>query len=148
MDPLSVMASVAGLLTTAGAVSSILFTVKSSLIDAPRLVDYVLSEVMQAEICFFAMRTFLAEVDSAPIERRALIQVEQLLAILTESVFTSSELEALVKPLAARSEFSLRDRVMWILKEDTVSRIVQRIQHQKSFFSLMLNIIQWSVSVS
>lgn len=143
MDPLSVMASVVGLLTAAGAVASILSTVKSSISDAPRLLDHVLREVKDVEIVLSAIHKFLIGISSAPIRRIALIQVDQLIATLTESVLTFSELEALVKPLEARSGNSLWERVKWAWKEDTVSDILQRLQRHKSSLSLMLNIVQW-----
>jgi hypothetical protein len=141
MDTLSVAASVVGLLTAAGTISSILSTIKPSINDVPRLMVHVLSEVKEVEISLSAMHKFLTEISSAPIRRIALIQVDQLLVTLTESMLTFSELEAFVKPLAERSEISLRERVKWVWKEDVVSDIMQRLQRHKSSLSLMLNIV-------
>jgi hypothetical protein len=143
MDPLSVMASVVGLLTAAGNVSSILSAVKSSMKDTPQLVHYVLSEVKEVEISLSAIHRFLLGIASAPRRRTALIQVGELIATLTEAVLTFSELEALVAPLAMQSKISTVQRLQWAWKEDVVSSIMQRLQRHKSSLSLMLNIVQW-----
>jgi hypothetical protein len=143
MDPLSVMASVVGLITAAGTISSTLSTVRSSLSDAPRLLDQVLSEVKEVEISLSAVHKFLLEISSAARRRIALIQLDHLIATLIEAVLTFSELEALVKPLAARSDMSIVERFKWAWKEDSISNIMQRLQRHKSSLSLMLNIVQW-----
>jgi hypothetical protein len=143
MDPLSILASVVGLLTAAGTVSSILNTIILKINDAPRLMGQVLSEVNDVEISLSAIHKFLLGMASAPKQRIALIQLNHLIAILTESVFTFSELEALVTPFAARSQILIMVRVKWAWKEDTVLGIMQRLQRHKSSLSLMLNIVQW-----
>jgi Fungal N-terminal domain of STAND proteins len=148
MDPLSVMASVVGLLTAAGTVSSILSTFASSMKDVPRLIDHVLSEVKEVEIFLSAIQKFLLGIASAPRRRIALIQLDQLIVTLTEAVLTFSELEALVTPLAAKSKTSSMERLKWAWKEDAVSNIMQRLQRHKSSLSLMLNIVQWFDSLS
>jgi hypothetical protein len=145
MDPLSVMASVVGLLTAAGTVTSILSTVKSSISDTPRLIDRILSEVKEVEISLSAVHRFLLGIRTAPIHRIAMIQLDHLIATLTESVLTFSELEALVKPLATGPKTSILERIKWAWKEDAVSGIMQRLERHKSSFSLMLNIAQWYV---
>jgi hypothetical protein len=145
MDPLSVMASVVGLLAAAGQVTSVLSTVKSSIKDAPRSMDHAISEVKAVEISLSAIQKFLLGLSSAPRQRITMIQVDQLLATLTEAVLTFSDLEALVKPLATDSESSMIERIRWCWKEDDVSRIMIRLERHKSSLSLMLNIVQWYV---
>jgi hypothetical protein len=139
------MASVVGLLTAAATVASTISTVKSSVDDAPRNMDRIFSEVKEIEICLSAVHRFLLGISMAPRQRIAMIQLDQLVATLTESVLTFSELEALVKPLATGSRTSILERIKWGWKEDTVSGIMQRLERHKSSFSLMLNIAQWYV---
>ena len=143
MDPLSVMASVVGLLAAAGQMTSVLSNVKSSIKDAPRSMDHTLSEVKAVEISLSAIQKFLLGLSSAPRQRITMIQVDQLLATNTEAVLTFSELEALVKPLATYSESSMIERIRWRWKEDDLSRIMIRLERHKSSLSLMLNIVQW-----
>jgi hypothetical protein len=99
MDPLSVMASVVGLLTAAGTVVSLISSIKSSIDDAPRNLNRILSEVKEVENSLSAVHRFLLGLGMTRRQRLAMIQFDQLLATLTESVLTFSELEALVTPL-------------------------------------------------
>jgi hypothetical protein len=148
MDPLSVMASVVGLLTAASNVSSILTAIKSGTKEAPQLVNHVLSEVKEVEISLSAIHKFLQGITSAPRRRIALIQLDQLIATLTDAVLTFSELEALVTPLEMRSKISTIERLKWVSKGDAISNIMQRLQRHKSSLSLMLNIVQWLVCIN
>jgi len=149
MDPLSVMASVVGLLAAAAQVVSALTTVKSSIKDAPRSMDLVLSQVNELAISLSAVHKLLLGINSAPKRRLSLIQVDQLVATLTEAVLTFSELEAMVSsatkmvPLAESPEVSMLDRIKWAWKEDAVSAVIVRMERHKSSISLMLNIVQW-----
>jgi hypothetical protein len=79
MDPLSVMASVVGLLTAAGNMSSILSTFVSGMKDVPRHIDHVLSEVKEMEIFLSAIQKFLLGITSALGCRTALIELDQLI---------------------------------------------------------------------
>ena len=90
MDPLSVTASVVGLLGAAGKIASILSKVKSGLVEAPRLMDQLLSQIRELEACFSAVHQFLSGIISVPQRRTSMIQVEQLVATLTEAVLTLS----------------------------------------------------------
>jgi hypothetical protein len=148
MDPLSVMASVIGLMTAARSVSSVLLVVKSSMKDAPQMVNHILSEIKEVEISLSAIQKFLMGITSAPRRRIALIQLDQLIATLTEAVLTFSELEAIVTPLASKSNAPALERLRWALKEDKISSIMQRLQRHKSSLSLMLNIVQWLVGTT
>jgi hypothetical protein len=145
MDPLSILASVVGLLTAAGKVSSILTTISSNIKEAPQHVDDMLSEVNDLKISLSALHKFLLGIALAPRRRMALIQLDQLIATLTESVLTFSELEALLTPFAASSEISITKCAKWAWKEETVSRIMQRLQRHKLSLCLMLNIVQWYI---
>jgi hypothetical protein len=143
MDPLSVMASVVGLIGAAGKVGAVLLAVKTSIWDAPRLMDQMLSQVKELEISLSAVQRFLVGVSSAPRDRISLIRVEQLVATLTEAVLTFSELEALVTSIAKDNGLSITTRLMYVWKEDAVADIMLRLERHKSSLSLMLNIAQW-----
>jgi signal transduction histidine kinase len=143
MDPLSILASVTGLLMAAGTVASTLSRIRSSVSNARQSIDQVVSEVDDLRTSLSAMSMFLIGLDSVPRRRVALIQVDQLVATLTEAVLTFSELEALVSPFATKSDISMTERMKWAWKEDKVLPILQRLQRHKSSFSMMLNIVQW-----
>lgn len=146
MDPLSVAASIVGLLAAAGKVSSILAKVKSSVSEAPQLLEQLLSQINDLQISFSAVDRFIATISSASRRRMSMIQVEELVATLTESVLTFSELEALIAPLTVHSETSMMDLLKLAWKEDVVSSIMLRLDRHKSSLALMLTIVQWFVS--
>ncbi|PQE13607.1 putative RAS-2 protein [Rutstroemia sp. NJR-2017a BVV2] len=145
MDPLSVMTSVAGLLGTAAKIGPILFAVSKSLIDAPRLMGQLISQVNEFEILLSAVHKFLLGMSLAPRRRISMISVEQLVVTLTEAVLTFSELEALVTSIARDNGLSITTRLLYVWNENTVSSIMLRLERHKTSLSLMLNIAQWYV---
>jgi hypothetical protein len=145
MDPLSILASVTGLLLAAGTVSSTLVTIRSILKDVPQSVNQIASEINDLTGSFSAVQKFLLGLASAPRRRIALIQLDQLVATLTEAVLAFSELEALVAPFTAKPTIATVDRVKWSLKESEITPILHRLQRHKSSLSLMLNIVQWYI---
>jgi hypothetical protein len=145
MDPLSITAAVVGLLSAAGQVGSVLSKIKSSVSDAPESIQQILSQVKELEACFAAVHKFVLGVTPASRRRLSMIEVDQLVATLTESVLTFFELEVMVTPFGTCSEASIRNRLKWAWREDDISRIILRLDRHKSSLSLMLNIVQWYV---
>lgn len=131
-----------GLLMAAGTVPSTLNNIRSSASNAKQSIDQVASEVNDLRTCLSALQMFLLGLTSAPRRRIGLIQLNQLVATLTEAVLTFSELEALVLPFE-NMHLRATDLVRWLWKEDSVSPILQRLQRHKSSLFLMLNIVQW-----
>jgi hypothetical protein len=147
MDPLSVTASVVGLLMAAGSVASILSKVNTGISDAPQLMDQLLSQVNELEAIFIVVNKVLAGISEAPRRRISMIQVDQLVATLTESVLTFSELGDLIAPLWEGSQMSIRRRMKLAWEEDKISSIMLRLDRHKTSLSLMLAILQWYVYV-
>jgi hypothetical protein len=145
MDPLSVLASVTGLLAAVGSVMSKLTAIKSTLQDAPRFVDQILSEVGDLKTSLSAMHQLLGRLGSARQGRLALIQIDQLVATLTEAVRTFSDLEIKIASFAISPNLSLVERVKLAWNEDDIILVVERLRRYKLSLSLMLNIVQWYV---
>lgn len=143
MDPLSILASVIGLLTAAEKVSSVLRTITTNIRDAPRLAQSVLLEVNQVHIALNSFHGFLHRIGSAPRRRLAMIQLDHPIAMLTDLVLTFSELDAIVTKLNVAPDIRVWNRVKWAWKEEAISQILEPLQRQKSSLSLMMNIIQW-----
>jgi hypothetical protein len=144
MDPLSVMASVVGLLSAAAEVSKILTSVASRLRDAPAQMHSTLSEVNSIRAALISLHKFLLRVADTPSPRAAYIELDQLIATLTDAVMTFSDLEALIKPLSlAQGSDNLQARVKLVWRESSITATLRRLQDHKSSLSLMLNIIQW-----
>jgi hypothetical protein len=147
MDPLSVTASVVGLLGAARQIASILYKVQSGLKDTPRSMHRLLSQINELRYTFDAVNHLLIGIDSAPRRRISMIQVDQLVATLSEAVLTFSELEALVHPLATDIiNPSLVERMKWVWKEDTIGNIMLRLDRHKASLTLMLTIVHWYIT--
>ncbi|KAH0541711.1 hypothetical protein FGG08_003803 [Glutinoglossum americanum] len=146
MDPLSVAASVVGLLLAGGKMAGLLSKM-TSLTDAPALARAVLTEMSDISAALRHTQDFLRGAIAVPAERRQYILLEHLVATLTGCVTTYSELEPIVDSLRiGASDMGAFDRVKWSVKENEIRDIVQRLQNHKSSLNLMLTILQCSSS--
>ena len=140
MDPLSISASVAGLVAVAANICSTLATISSQKREAPRLIESVRLAVIDVRAAVRSLENLLSDLVHAQTRRLDLIQLEQLVVVLTEAVLTFSELETIITPFATSQ---IWDRLEWVQKESTVSRIFERLQRHTSAFSLILKIVNW-----
>lgn len=147
MDPLSVTASIVGILAAAGKISELLHFVVSTAKEAPGVVTALIVEINDVRAAVQSLQGLLEDIPLAPPRRTALIQLDQLIVTLTESVLTFSELESIVAPLVVPKgeTFTLRARLKWTRVESNCTRIVEKLQRHKTSISLMLNILQWYV---
>lgn len=149
MDPLSVAASIAGLLSAAGAVTKALAPYVAAARETPKVAVQVHSEMQSITIILSALQSLARNLGSVPVQRAALIQVDHVVAVLTDGVLIFSDLEVLVTSLGSPGDLSpsitrlsLRSRLQWARKETEISLILARLQCFKSSASLILNILQ------
>jgi hypothetical protein len=135
-------AAIIGILAAAGKVAEILHPVVSSLRDYCKNAATILSELNNLRVILNALRKYLDDLNTAPRERKELIQVDQLVAALTDGVLLFSELEVLVIRLD-NPDFALPKRMQWAWKDKEFASLVARIQCFKSSISVMLSILQW-----
>lgn len=143
MDPLSVSASIIGILGAAAKVSSVLISFVQNTKAAPKLAQTVLSEVNGLSAILTHLQTYLLGAANPSRSRASLILVEQVIVTLTESVTTFSELEDALGTSKIDAEMGALDRVRWAMKESKISEIQGRLQSNKTSLNLMLNILQW-----
>jgi hypothetical protein len=136
MDPLSISASVAGLLAAAGTVISILGTVK----DAPKSVSDLNTEVSHIKIVFQALQRFLEKTTAIAPQRAILLSLADVLVILSQTVLVFSEMETIVRPLQNGGAWS---RFAWTWQQSAALRLLNQLQRHKASLSLILQIIQW-----
>jgi hypothetical protein len=139
MDPLSVAASVVGILAAAGKVLGIL----SDVADAPQSVKDLRSEVEDIRLIFSSLAIFLDRLEQLDHRRSIFIQLGDFVAILTRTVITFSELETLVQPFCTTRRMAMRQRVTWRWQQTAAKRLVNQLQRHKVSLSLMLQIYQW-----
>jgi hypothetical protein len=145
MDPLSVTAGIVGILAAAAKVGEVLHSTISTAKEAPHVLRTFASEVQEVQAALSSLQILLADLSSTPTHRTALIQLDQLIVTLTESVLTFSELETAIAPFLVPhgAKIPLRSRLKWTRAENSCFKIVERLQRHKASISLMLNILQW-----
>jgi hypothetical protein len=142
MDPLSVSASIIGVLTAAAKVSSVLITFVQNTKAVPKLAQTVLADINSLSAVLSHLQTYLLGVVTPSKPRASLILVEQVVVTLAECVTTFSELEDLLGT-SQHNAMGVLDRMKWVMKESEVSDVQRRLQSNKSSWTLMLTILQW-----
>jgi hypothetical protein len=131
-DPLSVAASITGLLAAAAKVATALYMFA----EAPALSQRVMREVHDIGILLRQLHSLI----NCSKSQQSLIMVEDLLALLTTLILTFSELEKLVDGVGSHG---LVNRGKWALMEPELEKLLLRLQSQKSSLTLMLSVLQW-----
>ena len=99
MDPLSVAASVVGLLAAGGKVTSLPFTVITECQNSPAFARRILFEVADISATLGQLQGFLSKHLQANAERGNLILLDQLLTILAGCVTVYSDIQFILTGL-------------------------------------------------
>lgn len=145
MEPLSVAASIVGLLATGGKVTSLLFAFINKCQQPPKFARSIMIEVADISTALGHLQTFLTDPAKTGSERGNLILLDQLLTTLTGCVTTYSDLQLLLDSLNVSEDMGVFDRVKWMMQEDKLNILLQRLQSHKSSMTLMLTIFQWYI---
>lgn len=144
MDPFSVAASIVGILGAAVQISEILRPFVSTVKDAATVAAQINAEVNTCATILSALQGLLENLSQTPVERQSLIEVDSLTITLTEGVLIFDALVHLLRQLGNGKRWSTR--IQWAWKRDTLDSLVKRMQLFKASVTLMLNILQRSVS--
>ena len=142
-DPLSVAASVVGLLTAAAQISQTLYNVTKRMKRAPKEIKDARTEVDDIRNVLSQLQLFVMGAAKASSSRTSLILVEQVVATLAATVTTFSALDVFVETLDSDENLGLMDRVRWLMKEKDLKELISKLQLHKSSMSLMLTILTW-----
>lgn len=145
MDPLSVAASVTGLMMAGTQITALL----QRLLDAPSIAQAVEVEISHFVAVLSQLQPFVTGVSSAHQSRTSMVDVQQIQLILTGSVFTISELQAVVGTICQGSAggIGFRDRVKWLWAESNITQLLQRLRDHKSSLTLILTLLTWYTRV-
>lgn len=144
MDPISVSASILGLLGAAAKISEVLTHFIKGVKDAPNLALRTLTEVEDLKICFGQLQHFINADEARRRSHAAMVTVDQFVVVLTHAVMTFSELEVAVEGLRPRTASMINGRFKWITKENTISQLLLRLQASKTSLTLLLTTLTWS----
>ena len=143
MDPLSIAASVVGLLGATAKVSTVLYDFFRDLKDVPKVARRILQEVSDISTCLAQLQAFLIGTKAGSRSRTALIMVEQVVVVLTSCVMTFSELEETLESLGDDTPKQFSKRIAWFRKEPKVETLCQQLNSSKMSLSLLLTTLTW-----
>ena len=135
-DPLSIAAGCVGVLTAAAQISSLLIKFTNNTKNAPDQARVVLTEVSDVSGILSQLQSLLLRANSVASSRTALLQVDQVVSIISGCILTFSELQELLNNLK-----NIIDRIQWGRKESVIAFLVQRLQTHKASLSLMITIL-------
>ncbi|KAF8244439.1 hypothetical protein K440DRAFT_636109 [Wilcoxina mikolae CBS 423.85] len=139
MDPLSVCASIAGLLTLSGNLITLLSDFKSTVRDAPRLAAHVLGEIEALRERFIHLQNFIEN----PPDTSDRLEVGNLIVTLSACVLIFSELGRSVEGCRLEQKLDLWDRRKLVGRETEIRKILGELVQSKTSLNLMLSVIQW-----
>jgi hypothetical protein len=140
MDPLSVAASVVGLLTAAGKVCTLLESISSAQ-QCPATIQDARSEVKHAELALRSMQRYLERLDLLNPQRAARIQIDELRVTLADAMLAFSDFESLLQLLSGLAK--IRVVITWVRYSKLIDEHLAKIQRYKASLLLMLGILQW-----
>jgi len=149
MDPLSVTASVVGLLAAAGKAYALLETI-SSIQNAPTTIRDAQREIRHTEIALRSLHRFLQKLDPEPFHhasgRLEMIQVDELRVVLADAMLLFSSFESMLQSLAGWGR--LRVSISWTRYTKQLDEHLGKVERYKSSLTFMLSILHWYGGVS
>jgi len=146
MDPLSIAAAVAGIVSGAINASTTLGNIIQKSHNAPKECKDVKREVDNIGQVLTQLQVFVLGASKASRSRTSLILVEQVVTTLSACVLTFSELDVFVQGLDSEQKMGILDRMKWIIKSNALKELLERLQQHKISLNLMLTILTWYVN--
>ncbi|KAF4434117.1 hypothetical protein FACUT_7969 [Fusarium acutatum] len=144
-DPLSVAASIAGLISITVETAKFLSPFVSAAKDTPQVAAHVYSEVQSTQVILMGLQSLTENLMSARAPYSALIGINQIVTVLTDGVLLYSELHKELQSLGVKDSMEkvpLRGRLQWAWKEGMFITLLSRLQSFKSSMTLVLMILQ------
>ena len=138
MDPVSVAASIVGLITAASKVSEALIAFIRIVKDAPRLAHNVLGEVFDISASLGQLQHFLLGTGVSLRSHEDLLKIDQIRVVLSNCMMVFAELEKTVKPLKSYTPNLASRRLQWTWREQTIQRLLTRLKSSQESLMLML----------
>ncbi|MCJ1328076.1 hypothetical protein MMC10_004751 [Thelotrema lepadinum] len=152
MEPLSIIAAAVGLTGAAASVYTSLSSVVTKVEDVPHELRALMTEMNGMHTAVDSLRRILQRVSRLPEHRASLISLDRLVATLTETICTVSELETIIEPfnimntpaypLIKNRAVVLKDRLQVAFKSTRTAVLIERLQRTQTSLILMFNIIQ------
>ena len=144
MDPLSIIASITGILAAAFKISNATSALISGWKDAPNSLHSIVSEMAALSTCLAQLRPFLSRREIAPKSRMAAISVEQIVIIASSCVLAVSELQKTLDSLEPEKPLSKMVKLRWSSYEKKINMLRSRVQASTSSLNLVLTVLTCS----
>jgi len=146
-DPLSVAASVVGLLAAGAKITKVLGVVISKARGAPENCRKIRTQVDDIIGVLSQLQLFVVGTSRASRSRTSLILVDQVIITLAACVTTFSELDSFARSLQSDADMGVLDRFRWMSKEQEIKDVLQRLESHKASLLLMMTILTWYVGI-
>lgn len=140
MAPLSLVASMAGVLAVAAKITTSLTHFIHREKDAPNTTHNIVAEVSDLRICLTQLRSWIQDPKSV---NSPAISVGQIVAVGTSLVINVSELEKILDSFGLEESWSTVKRFRWVRQEKRVNAILTHVRAAKSSLNLILTILAW-----
>ena len=145
MDPLSVTASITGIIVVATKLCDGITTLIKKERNAPPSMSALRHEVSDLSVCLVQIQPFIQNDQSTPRSRRAAITVELVIVITTSCVVNLAKLEEILDSFRIDQPLATFDRMRWIKREPEINELMARVQASKVSLILILIIFKWCV---
>jgi Fungal N-terminal domain of STAND proteins len=143
MDPLSVSASVAGLLTAAQQISSLVGNVVASRRNGSKEINDIKSSLRTLRSILLQLQVLLLGQATVDRKRASMILVDEIIATLAACVMTFSDIHGCLKSIESDEQLALLDSVRWVTKREEMAGFLRALEAHKSSLSLVINILTW-----
>lgn len=145
MDPLSVVASVTGVLAVTAKITSSLTGFVKREKEAPKSIQKVITEVSDLNVCLAQLAPYIQKFENVPKSRAAHISVEQVIVINTSCVLALSELEEILDSFKLNQPLSTMTKIRWARQEQTITTLLLTLRASTNSLNLILTILSWWV---
>jgi len=143
MDPLSVSASVAGLLTAAQQISSLVGNVHSSRRNGSKEINDIEDSLKTLRSVLLQLQVLLLGQVTVDRKRASMILVDEIIATLAACVMTFSDIHGCLKSIESDEQLDFLDSIRWARKKEEMSGFLRSLEAHKSSLSLIINILTW-----
>lgn len=140
MEPLSVAASIIGILATSAKIVTVVTDLVRREKDTPQSLHRVLTEVSELNTCLAQLAPFIQGAKSTDRGRKDTISLEQVVVINTSLVLNMSELDKTLDSYNLGDKISKFNRMRWMMDETKILEILNSVRASKASLNLILTL--------
>ena len=141
MDPLSVIASITGILTSAAKISTVAATLISVWREALDSVRSIVAEMSALRVCLAQLHPFIQGTGVVPRSRKVTISLEQIVIVTSSCILTIAELEKTLDSLKPDLPLSKITKFRWMTQEKRLNSMLALVRASTNSLNLILTII-------